>query len=132
MQPGRSEDWFRPHVARALALLPLRPQGVRNTIEFILSVHPSARQPGTKAESRGPSISLEALKSASKLISSPPSGMSTEEWYSGIAPQLLALLDGQGGLEMVKASSYIIGYGILGRREYGAPGMFLRLMSDVC
>lgn len=107
-------------------MLPLRPRGVRNVIEFIVSIHPSTKPPvsskGVAAETSGPSISLEALDSASKLISSPPSGMSPDAWFAGIAPQLLELLDGQGGLEMVKASSYIIGYGILGRREYGAPG----------
>jgi hypothetical protein len=100
---------------------------VHQTIEFVVSVHPSTvhhaeNSRASSAQSRGPSISLEALSSASKLISSPPSSLSPEEWFPKIAPQLLSLLDGQGGLEMVKAASFIIGYGILGRREYGAPG----------
>ncbi|KAI9744928.1 MAG: hypothetical protein M1818_001854 [Claussenomyces sp. TS43310] len=126
VQIGRVQTWLRPHLMQALALLPLRPRGVRSVIEFVISVHPSTAPPpsskGVAAESRGPSISLEALTSASRLISTPPRSMSPDEWFSGIAPQLLGLLDGQGGLEMVKASAYIIGYGILGRKEYGAPG----------
>jgi hypothetical protein len=91
-------------------------------------VHPStAQQAGSAqsqtAESRGPSISLEALNSASRLISSPPSDMSPDAWYSAIAPQLLSLLDGEGGEEMIKVASFIIGYGILGRKVLGAPGI---------
>jgi hypothetical protein len=129
VQPDHVKPWLRPHILQALSLLPLRPKGVRSTVEFVLSVHPTTVQnPGSAqevtAESRGPSISLEALNSASRLISSPPSSMSAEEWFSGIAPQLLSLLDGEGGLEMIKVASFIIGYGILGRRQLGAPGVF--------
>jgi hypothetical protein len=128
VQPGRVQEWLRPHISRALVLLPLRSQGVRHTVEFILSVHPStAQQAGSAqsqtAESRGPSISLEALNSASRLISSPPSDMSPDAWYSAIAPQLLSLLDGEGGEEMIKVAAFIIGYGILGRKALGAPGI---------
>lgn len=126
VQPGHVKSWLRPHIIQALALLPLRPQGVRNTIEFIFSVHPSNVQnmtPAATPESRGASISMEALSSASKLISSPPSNMSADTWFSGIAPQLLSLLDGEGGLELIKAASFIIGYGVLGRRQLGAPGI---------
>ncbi len=127
VQTGRVDPWLRPHLIQALSLLPLRPQGVRQAIEFIFSIHPSTihhaqNTPKLDAESRGPSISLEALNSASRLISSPPTSLSPQEWFSGIAPQLVELLDGQGGVEMVKTSAYIIGYGILGRKEYGAPG----------
>ncbi|RAL60625.1 hypothetical protein DID88_009943 [Monilinia fructigena] len=72
--------------------------------------------------SRLVNISHEAMSSASRLLSSPPHGMSAEEWFGGIAPQLLDLLDGKGEKEMDKAASYIIGFGILGRKIYGAPG----------
>ena len=127
VQPGRVQPWLQPYLTHVLALLPARPQGVRSTVEFILSVHPSTSQRAGSsqlqmAESRGPGISLEALNSASRLISSPPSDLSPESWFSGIAPQLLSLLDGEGGLEMIKAASFIIGYGILGRKALGAPG----------
>lgn len=62
------------------------------------------------------------MKEASKIITTPPSGMEIQEWWDAIAPQLFALLDGQGDLDMVKVASFIIGFGILGRKEYGAPG----------
>lgn len=48
--------------------------------------------------------------------------MPSDQWFGAVAPQLFSLLDGQGGLEMVKVASYVIGYGILGRKQYGAPG----------
>jgi hypothetical protein len=73
--------------------------------------------------SRSSNISHEALSSASRLLSSPPQFMSPEEWFNGIGPQLLELLDGKGEREMDKAAAYIIGFGILGRKMYGAPGM---------
>lgn len=49
--------------------------------------------------------------------------MSPEKWFFGIAPQLLSLLDGEGEPEMDKASAFVIGFGILGRKQFGAPGM---------
>jgi hypothetical protein len=49
--------------------------------------------------------------------------MSPTDWFSGIAPQLFSLLDGEGEPEMDKAAAFIIGFGILGRKQFGAPGM---------
>jgi len=71
---------------------------------------------------------MEALSLASEVISNPPiipetqDRMASDQWFGALAPQLFSLLDGQGGLEMVKVASYVIGYGILGRKQYGAPG----------
>jgi hypothetical protein len=127
--------WLRSHLVHALALLPLRTRGVRDTVEFIFQVHPSTVQKTSAgqsqtADSRGSSISLEALNAASLLISAPPSNFSPDAWFSAIAPQLFALLDGEGGLELVKAASFIIGYGILGRKALGAPGMGINVQKD--
>ena len=131
IQTGRTEPWLRPYFVYELSALALRPKGVRSIIEFVLSVHPSSNVPQTKPEDgapKGPPISMEALSLATKVVSSPPLNpesqqkISADEWFRSIAPQLFHLLDGQDGLEMVKVASYVIGYGILGRREYGAPG----------
>lgn len=103
-----------------LALLPLRPRGVQDTIEFILSVHPSSRRADGGNEKRS-GISHEALNAVSRLLSSPPNGLAPEEWFSGIAPQLFALLQGEGEPEMDRAAAFVIGFGILGRKQYGAP-----------
>jgi hypothetical protein len=108
----------------ALARLPLRPRGIQHTIEFVLSVHPSNTGSNASASTgRGSSISHEALNAASRLLSSPPGTMSPEEWFYGIAPQLLSLLEGGGEPDMDKAAAFIIGFGILGKRQFGAPGM---------
>ena len=69
----------------------------------------------------GPSIALEVLNQAARLICSVPSTVSVEVYFSNVAPQLLALLDGDE-VDMRRAASYIIGFGILGRRSTGAPG----------
>jgi hypothetical protein len=49
--------------------------------------------------------------------------MTPEDWFSGIGPQLLSLLDGEGEPGMDKAAAFIIGFGTLGRKQFGAPGM---------
>lgn len=119
------KPWLRPHILRELSLLPLRPRGVRNTVEFVLSVHPTTKVENGQskdASSRGPTISPEALGLATRLMSFPPRGIPPTRWFEALAPQLLSLLDGQGGLEMVKVASFIIGFGILGRVQYGAMG----------
>jgi hypothetical protein len=109
-----------------LTLVPLRPDGVRGTLEFVFSVHPSGTVKVSEAavpQRRGANITHEALNIASNLLSTPPSSVTPEMWYSAISPQLLVLLDGAEGPELVKAASYIIGFGVLGRKASGAPGM---------
>jgi hypothetical protein len=132
VQTGRVQPWLRPRLLHELSLIPLRPRGVRSAIEFVLSVHPSNVQNTSSTESfapqsKGANISLEALNTVSRLISAPPQALPPDKWFSGIAPQLLSLLDGEGGLEIVRVAAYIIGYGILGRRELGAPGIHTSL-----
>ncbi|CAG8951303.1 hypothetical protein HYFRA_00008053 [Hymenoscyphus fraxineus] len=123
VQPGgRAEPWLRPALISALARIPLRPRGVQDTIEFVLFVHPSSRaRPSDGVEKRS-GISHEALNAASRLLSSPPAGIASEEWFADLAPQLISLLQGEGEPEMDKAAAFIIGFGILGRKQYGAPG----------
>ncbi|KAK0107683.1 hypothetical protein ONS96_003484 [Cadophora gregata f. sp. sojae] len=123
IQPGRVQPWLRTPLISALARLPLRHRGVQHTIEFVLSVHPSTSSSTAPANTgRGADISHEALNAISRLLSSPPAGMSAEDWFGGIAPQLLSLLDGDGEPEMDRAAAFVIGFGILGRKQYGAPG----------
>ncbi|KAM7222081.1 hypothetical protein V8F06_002586 [Rhypophila decipiens] len=125
IRPGHSPSWLRTKLMEALALIPLRPDGVRITLEFVFSVHPSSTVRATEAavpQKKGANITLEALTMASNLISSPHASVPSEAWYACISPQLLELLDGVQGPELVKAASYIIGFGILGRKASGAPG----------
>ncbi|CZT45900.1 uncharacterized protein RSE6_06257 [Rhynchosporium secalis] len=123
VQPGRAQPWLRTQLISVLARLPLRPRGVQHTIEFILSVHPSTSGSNVPTSTRrGAGISHEALNAVSRLLSSPPVGVSAGEWFNGIAPQLLLLLDGDGEPDMDKVAAFVIGFGILGRKQYGAPG----------
>lgn len=133
VQPDRVQPWLRGPLIQALARLPLRPRGVQDTIEFVFSIHPSNAnmKASDSVGSRAVNISHEAMNSASRLLSSPPQGMSAEEWFSSIAPQLFDLLDGKGEKEMDKAASYIIGFGILGRKIYGAPGRGKYFLCDL-
>jgi hypothetical protein len=48
--------------------------------------------------------------------------MPPTEWFNGIASQLFSLLDGEGEPQMDKAAAFIIGFGTLGRKQFGAPG----------
>ncbi|KAK4205663.1 hypothetical protein QBC40DRAFT_260560 [Triangularia verruculosa] len=125
VRPGHAPAWLRPKLMEALTLIPLRPDGVRATMEFVFAVHPSSTVKVSEAavpQKRGANITHEALDMASKLLSVPPSSVTPETWYSGIAPQLLVLLDGHEGPELTRTASYIIGFGILGRKASGAPG----------
>jgi hypothetical protein len=123
VQPNRVQPWLRTPLISALARLPLRPRGVQHTIEFILSVHPSsAGNNASTTTGKGAIISHEALNAASRLLSSPPVSMSPEKWFHSIAPQLFSLLEGEGEPEMDKAAAFVIGFGILGRKQFGALG----------
>ncbi|ROW10718.1 hypothetical protein VPNG_05105 [Cytospora leucostoma] len=125
IQPGRVPPQLRSKFMEVLTRIPLRPDGVRSTAEFVFSVHPSntvSSSEEANPQKQGASITQEALSMAAKLIAYPPRSASPGEWYKGIAPQLLALLDGKDGPELMKVAAYVIGFGILGRRQTGAPG----------
>jgi len=113
-------------LSTALSLLPLRPGGVRQTIAFLATTIPKPVQngmledlPSDKADAK-PVLSLETLTQASKLLSSVPSSLIPDDYFTKLAPQLLDLLD-EGSDDMRRAAAFIVGSGILGRRAYGAP-----------
>ncbi|MCJ1438520.1 hypothetical protein MMC27_007910 [Xylographa pallens] len=111
--------WFVSHISKSLSLLPLRPDGVTSTISFIASTAPhnmDQNQPNS-----GIVLSIEVLNRTSKLLSSVPSSMTPEEYFTLLQPQLSMLLE-EDGTDMQRAAAYIVGNGILGRRIYGAPG----------
>ncbi len=132
IQPGRVKPWLRKRFLFELSNLATRKHGVRAIIEFVLSVHPSSNVPMLKPEEgapKGPAITTEALTLASKILGDPPVSPDAPEdtskhleWFQKIAFELYKLLDGREGIEFVKVAAYVIGYGILGRRKYGAPG----------
>ncbi|KAI1330765.1 hypothetical protein F5Y16DRAFT_396256 [Xylariaceae sp. FL0255] len=125
IKPGRVPDWLRVHLLDILLLLPQRPDGVRATLEFVFSVHPSSVVQASEAaapQKQGANITVDALKMASTLLSVPPASVKPEAWFPGIAPQLWALLDGNDGADLLKVAAYVIGFGILGRKQFGAPG----------
>ncbi|XDG03644.1 hypothetical protein ABKA04_003259 [Annulohypoxylon sp. FPYF3050] len=124
-QPDRVPDWLRIHLIDVLAILPQRSDGVRAALEFVFAVHPSSTVRTSEAatpQKQGAYITMEALKLATNLLSAPPSTVAPDQWYAGIAPQLLSLLDGKEGPDLVRAAAYVIGFGVLGRKQLGAPG----------
>lgn len=125
VQPGRLPPQLRSKFLEALTRIPLRPDGVRATAEFVFSVHPSSTVSSSEeatVQKNGANITLEALQMATKTIAYPSKGVSEDVWYSGVAPQLFTLLDGQEGAELMKVAAYVIGFGILGRKQSGSPG----------
>ncbi|KAK4097126.1 hypothetical protein N658DRAFT_569504 [Parathielavia hyrcaniae] len=125
IRPDAVPPWLRPKLLEKLTCVPLRPDGVRGTLEFVVSVHPSSTVKVSEAavpQKRGANITQEALELASKVLSSNPKSVTPERWYSTISAQLLPLLDGNEGLDLTKAASYVIGFGILGRQISGALG----------
>lgn len=125
IQPGRVPPELRAKLMDVLTKIPLRPDGVRATAEFVFSVHPSSTVTSSeeaKPQKEGANITHEALSMAAKLIAYPPKAVSPDTWYQKVAPQLLSLLDGQDGPELMKVGAFVIGFGILGRKQSGAPG----------
>lgn len=125
IQPGRVPPQLKTKILDVLTRIPLRPDGVRATAEFVFFVHPSSTVGSSEEaapQKHGANITQEALNMAAKMIAYPPASVSQEIWYQKIAPQLFSLLDGQDGAELMKVAAYVIGFGILGRRQSGAPG----------
>lgn len=131
----------REYLMRYLVLAPMRPtHGVRATLEFVFAVHPSSsmrRPPNSTAEKnadgtakpdkRGAPITQEALKMATRLLAmAPPErmGVTADEWYNAVGEQLLILLDGADGEELVRVAAYVVGFGVLGNKKSGMPGTF--------
>ncbi|KAI1175150.1 hypothetical protein F4777DRAFT_551504 [Nemania sp. FL0916] len=125
IKPDRVPEWLRVRLIDILTLLPQRPDGVRATLEFVFSVHPSSTVRLSEAatpQKQGANITMEALKMASTLLAVPPASVKPEAWFPGIAPQLFTLLDGDNGSDLAKVAAYVVGFGVLGRKQFGAPG----------
>ncbi|KAF1840694.1 uncharacterized protein K460DRAFT_389276 [Cucurbitaria berberidis CBS 394.84] len=117
--------WLKPTISKELALVPLRQQGVRHTIEFLslsyLSKNGHVPEAASGPQSQIP-IPLEAVTQASRLLVLPPAEVSQDDWLRKLAPQLLALLDGTEGRELSRAAGQVIAGGILSKKTTGAPG----------
>ncbi|KAL9033458.1 MAG: hypothetical protein Q9180_005935, partial [Flavoplaca navasiana] len=116
-------DWLRSPLSSRLSLFPLRPNGVRHILNFIAgSTSADEQQPADVQDDRssGPSMTLDALARATKLLTSVPSTMTAETYFPALAPQLLDLLDDRN-IDNKRIASYIIGNGILGKRKIGSP-----------
>ncbi|KAH8175548.1 hypothetical protein LIA77_03966 [Sarocladium implicatum] len=125
IKPNASPPWLRDHIMRTLTHLPLRRHGVRATMEFVFSVHPTNVERMLDAggpQKQGANITHEAVAVATKLLSSVPADMSPEEWFNGISGQFFGLIDGDAGPDVSKTAAQIVGFGILGKRQFGAPG----------
>ncbi|KAK1999748.1 hypothetical protein LX36DRAFT_655171 [Colletotrichum falcatum] len=125
IKPNVAPAWLRPELMKILTLIPLRPDGVRGTMEFVFSVHPSSTLKASEAatpQKKGANITQEAMAVVTRIITSPPATIPPEDWFSKIAPQLITLLDGYEGAELSKAAAQIIMFGVLGRKQFGAPG----------
>ncbi|KAF3766535.1 hypothetical protein M406DRAFT_291014 [Cryphonectria parasitica EP155] len=125
IQPGRVPPELRTTLLDVLTRAPLRTDGVRATVEFVFSVHPSSTVSSAEEaapQKNGANITQEALNLAAKMIAYPPASVSHDTWYQAVAPQLFVLLDGEDGMELMKVAAYVIGFGILGRKQSGAIG----------
>ncbi|RDW79040.1 RTP1/Tango6 family protein [Aspergillus mulundensis] len=114
--------WFKSIITGLLSRVPLRSNGVLQTIVFLASQF--APSMGAEAQEQGPGglhITVNAIMHASRLLSAVPQGMEADNYFKIIGPQLLALIDGDDP-DLRKAAAYVVGNGILGKKAYGAPG----------
>ncbi|KAK6829291.1 hypothetical protein RU639_003269 [Aspergillus parasiticus] len=114
--------WFKSIVSSQISRVPLRRDGVLQTILFLASqLAPSLGQESQDQASNGPHFTVQAIMQSSRLLSSVPQGMDPVDYFSVIGPQLLALIDGDDP-DLRKTAAYVVGNGILCKRAYGAPG----------
>ncbi|KAG2416864.1 hypothetical protein HFD88_008081 [Aspergillus terreus] len=114
--------WFKSVISSQISRVPLRQDGVLQTIVFLASqFSPSLGHDSQDQTSNGPHFTVQAIMQTSRLLSSVPQGMKSAEYFTSIAPQLLALVDGDDP-DLRKTAAYAIGNGILCKRAYGAPG----------
>lgn len=119
---SETTSWFKSIVSSQIAKIPLHPGGVFQTIIFIASqFSPSLGYEARSQASTGPHFTVQAIMQISRLLSSVPQGVEPAMYFMTIAPQLLALLDGDD-TDLKKTAAYVVGNGILGKRAYGAPG----------
>ncbi|CAI7591385.1 unnamed protein product [Penicillium viridicatum] len=114
-------QWFKSTVSSQISRVPLRPGGVVQTIMFIASQFSPSLGEEAQDQSNGPRLTVQAIMQISRLLSSVPSDFDPTVYFEAIAPQLLALIDGDDP-DLRKTASYVVGNGILGKRAYGAPG----------
>ncbi|KAL2011041.1 hypothetical protein VTN00DRAFT_3759 [Thermoascus crustaceus] len=121
LQP-EAASWFKSIISGHLSRIPLRKDGVLQTMVFVASQFaPSLGECAQEPSSHGPPVTVQAIMQTSKLLSSVPQGMDPADYFRNIAPKLLALIDGDDP-DLKKTASYVVGSGILGKRMYGAPG----------
>ncbi|KAE8377031.1 hypothetical protein BDV26DRAFT_293587 [Aspergillus bertholletiae] len=114
--------WFKSIVSSEISQVPLRHDGVLQTIIFLASqLAPSLGHEAQDQTSNGPHFTVQAIMQSSRLLSSVPQGMDPIHYFSIIGPQLLALIDGDDP-DLRKTAAYVVGNGILCKRAYGAPG----------
>ncbi|KAJ5249928.1 hypothetical protein N7489_000338 [Penicillium chrysogenum] len=114
-------QWFKSTISSQISQVPLRPGGVVQTIMFIASQFSPTLGQEAQEQLNGPRLTVQAIMQISRLLSSVPSDVDPTVYFETIAPQLLALIDGDDP-DLRKTASYVVGNGILGKRAYGAPG----------
>ncbi|PHH83824.1 hypothetical protein CDD82_14 [Ophiocordyceps australis] len=125
IKPSALPAWLRALFIQTLTCLPLRPDGVRAVMEFVFTVHPTnmpTPSDATQPRKQGANITHQSLALATKLLSSAPRTMTPDDWFQGISSQMFALIDGEAGPDLAKTAAQIIGFGVLGKPELGAPG----------
>ncbi|OJJ44930.1 hypothetical protein ASPZODRAFT_120248 [Penicilliopsis zonata CBS 506.65] len=114
--------WFKSVISGQLSRIPLRQDGVLQTIFFVASqLAPGLGQEAQTEPSNGPHFTVQTIMQISKLLSSVPQDIDPVSYFTGIAPQLLALIDGPDP-DLKRTAAYVVGNGILGKRAYGAVG----------
>ncbi|KAF2199410.1 hypothetical protein GQ43DRAFT_464844 [Delitschia confertaspora ATCC 74209] len=122
LQQDDAPVWFKQKISKELTLVPLRPHGVRHTIDFVSLSYLSQSASGVPDTSQKIPVPVEAVRHVSRLLASVPDGINPDDWFSELAPQIWNLIDGEGGEELSRAAGQIIAAGILGHKSTGAPG----------
>lgn len=124
LQPNAA-PWFKALISSRMSKIALREDGVIHIVWFLASQFAPALGEGVgvleEPSPNGPPITVQAIMQISKLLSSVPQDTNPTHYFETIAPQLLALIDGEDP-DLRRTAAYVVGSGILGKKTYGAPG----------
>ncbi|KAF8474607.1 hypothetical protein BDZ91DRAFT_674570 [Kalaharituber pfeilii] len=102
--------WFLAPVTSLLSIIPIqRPHAVRHILQLFLT---SPSQSTSDPQPTGiPSVPLDALARAARLLGSVPKSISTDKWFHTITPQLFDIIHAKQGISdegLQRAAAYVV------------------------
>ena len=119
MRP-ETPQWMQASVKECLGKLPLRQNGIHDTILFLSSSQRNATMGDQVQPSQGPTLTLDLLKQLATIVCIPPRSADPDHWFQNVSAQLFTFLDSTDE-DNQRVGSFALG-AVLGQRHIGSPG----------